>query len=451
MARWFVDRLPQRGIPSVSLRRLLPGRRFVGCVDWEVSGCCDDHRRLDPGQLFVAVPRCSTRAMTVIASCARRSSGAPRAWWWSSPAPRPGGSRSSSPTHGPRTRGSARRCPATRRITWSRWESPAASARRSPRLMVRSILEAAGQRFGLSARRASATEPRPARSGPGFEPSRGELGAGAASLARSLLAGRGLHRARRVRPRGRRPGGPARRNGGSRLQGRRHRDLGGGAARIAASKGSPSTRPWPPMSSATGILRKMTWLEDRRAKAEAVPPGRPGGIGGRERRRPECRDPGRSQPRRAPGRLRDRAGHEPGRGVDVSARLEWVDGSGTRMFFHGFDREVAVHLPLVGTRAATLRIGRGRAGLGPRDRPRRGRRRAGGDRLVAGHLESGRRGPGLRRPGRRSPDARGAWEALAALRAIASGRVHCVLSQMAAATAPSAAGWPPSPKPAPTA
>ncbi|MFO0949668.1 MAG: UDP-N-acetylmuramyl-tripeptide synthetase [Isosphaeraceae bacterium] len=54
MARWFVDRLPQRGIPSVSLRRLLPGARFVGCPDWEISGCTNDHRRLDPGQLFVA-------------------------------------------------------------------------------------------------------------------------------------------------------------------------------------------------------------------------------------------------------------------------------------------------------------------------------------------------------------------------------------------------------------
>ena len=56
MVRWFVDRLPQRGIPSVSLRRLLPEAQFVGCADWEVSGCTDDHRRLEPGQVFVAVP-----------------------------------------------------------------------------------------------------------------------------------------------------------------------------------------------------------------------------------------------------------------------------------------------------------------------------------------------------------------------------------------------------------
>lgn len=55
MARWFVDRSPQRGIPSVSLRRLLPDATFIGCSDLEVSGCSADSRRLDPGQVFVAV------------------------------------------------------------------------------------------------------------------------------------------------------------------------------------------------------------------------------------------------------------------------------------------------------------------------------------------------------------------------------------------------------------
>jgi UDP-N-acetylmuramoyl-L-alanyl-D-glutamate--2,6-diaminopimelate ligase len=55
MARWFVDRQAHRGIPSVSLRRLLPEARFLGCEDFEVSGCTADSRRLDPGQVFVAV------------------------------------------------------------------------------------------------------------------------------------------------------------------------------------------------------------------------------------------------------------------------------------------------------------------------------------------------------------------------------------------------------------
>ncbi|HEX8201898.1 MAG TPA: Mur ligase family protein [Isosphaeraceae bacterium] len=55
MTRWFVDRSARRGIPTVSLRRLLPGARFHGGPDLEVSRCTDDSRRLEPGQVFVAV------------------------------------------------------------------------------------------------------------------------------------------------------------------------------------------------------------------------------------------------------------------------------------------------------------------------------------------------------------------------------------------------------------
>ncbi len=118
MVRWFVDRLPQRGIPSVSLRRLLPEAQFVGCADWEVSGCCDDHRRLDPGQVFVAVrgARPGYDGQAFVREALER---ALPAWWWKAPAPTWAGSRSSSPTPWRRTRGSARRSPATRRITCS--------------------------------------------------------------------------------------------------------------------------------------------------------------------------------------------------------------------------------------------------------------------------------------------------------------------------------------------
>jgi UDP-N-acetylmuramoyl-L-alanyl-D-glutamate--2,6-diaminopimelate ligase len=55
MARWFVDRSHQQGIPFVSLRRLLPDAQFLGCPDWEISGCTSDARRLEPGQVFVAI------------------------------------------------------------------------------------------------------------------------------------------------------------------------------------------------------------------------------------------------------------------------------------------------------------------------------------------------------------------------------------------------------------
>ena len=107
MVRWFVDRLPQRGIPSVSLRQLLPEAQFVGLLDWEVSGCTDDHRRLDPGQVFVAVqgarPGYDGHAFVREAWSGRGRGGR------GTPLPRGrAGSRSSSPTLERLTRGSAR-------------------------------------------------------------------------------------------------------------------------------------------------------------------------------------------------------------------------------------------------------------------------------------------------------------------------------------------------------
>ena len=142
MARWFVDRLPQRGIPSVSLRRLLPEARFVGCPDWEVSGCTADSRRLDPGQVFVAVrgARHDGHALRP----RRRWSGARRAWWSSGPAPRRAGSRWSSPTPGPRTRGSARPWPATRPSSSLTVGVTGTCGRTVASLFLRSIFEAAG-------------------------------------------------------------------------------------------------------------------------------------------------------------------------------------------------------------------------------------------------------------------------------------------------------------------
>ncbi len=55
MARWFLDRSHKSGVPSISLRRLLPDAQFVGCADGQVSGCSSDPKTLDPGQWFVAV------------------------------------------------------------------------------------------------------------------------------------------------------------------------------------------------------------------------------------------------------------------------------------------------------------------------------------------------------------------------------------------------------------
>ncbi|MDB5350883.1 MAG: UDP-N-acetylmuramyl-tripeptide synthetase [Planctomycetota bacterium] len=54
MALPFLSRSHEAGIPSVSLRRILPDATFVGCRDLRVAGCSSDSRRIEPGQVFVA-------------------------------------------------------------------------------------------------------------------------------------------------------------------------------------------------------------------------------------------------------------------------------------------------------------------------------------------------------------------------------------------------------------
>ena len=114
--------------------------------------------------------------------------------------------------------------------------------------------------------------------------------------------------------------------------------------------------------------------------------------------------------------------------VDVTARLERIDGSGTRMLLHGFNRELALHLPLVGARVATCALAAAAlawameidgadvvAGLESVQ-------------TIAGHLEAVVEGQDfdVRIDAAQTPDA--VAEALAALRAVAAGRVHLVLS-----------------------
>ena len=114
--------------------------------------------------------------------------------------------------------------------------------------------------------------------------------------------------------------------------------------------------------------------------------------------------------------------------VDVSARLEWMDGSGTRMLLHGFEREVSVHLPLIGLRSASCALAA--AALAWALGINRTAVVAGLESIqtVAGHLESVFEGQDfeVRIDAAQTPTALG--EALAALRSIASGRVHCVVT-----------------------
>jgi UDP-N-acetylmuramoyl-L-alanyl-D-glutamate--2,6-diaminopimelate ligase len=118
----------------------------------------------------------------------------------------------------------------------------------------------------------------------------------------------------------------------------------------------------------------------------------------------------------------------PSLAVDVSARLARLDGSGTRMILHGFDREAAVHLPLIGPRAAAsalaaatlawaLEIDRAAVVTGLE-----------AVQSVAGQLEAVDAGQqfDVWIDAAATPGALD--EALAAVRATAAGQVHCVMS-----------------------
>ena len=118
----------------------------------------------------------------------------------------------------------------------------------------------------------------------------------------------------------------------------------------------------------------------------------------------------------------------PGRDVDVSARLVQLDGSGTRMVLQGFDREVPLQLPLVGPRAAACALAA--AALAWALEIDRAAVVDGLEavRSVAGHLEAVVEGQDfdVRVDAATSPAA--LEEALAAVRAVGAGQVHCVLS-----------------------
>src|SRR5262249_55930546 len=113
----------------------------------------------------------------------------------------------------------------------------------------------------------------------------------------------------------------------------------------------------------------------------------------------------------------------PGLDVGVSARLVRLDGSGARMILQGFDRQAPLHLPLVGPRVAAaalawaleIALAAVVAGLEAVQ-------------SVAGHLEAVVEGQDfdVRIDAARTPEALD--EALAAVRTVGAGQVHCVLS-----------------------
>ena len=426
MARWFVDRLPHRGIPSVSLRRLLPEAQFVGSVDWKVFGCTDDHRRLEPGQVFVAAreARPGYDGHRFVREALERGAAGVVV---ERPCPEAGRLQAIVPNA---AAAHARICqalagdPSRQLVTMGVTGS---FGKTITSLMVRSIIEAAGDRCGLI----------------------GSLGFRDGSLTHALGIGFD-HGTARIDL-------GARENGSIAPPKRRDQEPGAfapGAASLAAmlsemvkrrckggvlevSSEAISHRCFEGVAFHAAVVTDITaplgfppetLLQKRRAKAKLFRQIVPGGVAVVNADDPNAEILGgvNLDARRVAFAL-EPASTTNGP-IDVSARLERIDGSGTRMLVHGFDRELALHLPLVGAQAVTCALAAMAlawameidgtdviAGLESVQ-------------TVAGHLEAVVEGQDfdVRIDAAQTPAA--AAEALAALRAVAAGRVHMVLS-----------------------
>jgi UDP-N-acetylmuramoyl-L-alanyl-D-glutamate--2,6-diaminopimelate ligase len=436
MARWFVDRLPQRGIPSVSLRRLLPEAQFVGGADWEVSGCTDDHRRLDPGQVFVAVREAwpgYDGHVYVREALERGAAGVVV----ERPCPEAGRLQvvvaDAMAAHAKICQalaGDPSRQLQTLGVTGGFGRTIAA-------LMVRSILVAAGQRIGLI----------------------GALGFCDGTTTRALGAGvvrRGGHTLTGVRA-GQGPGaaGPLGIGGDHPHQ---PGSFAPGAASLAAlmaelvergCKGSvievSSEALWnrgvegvtfdaavvTDVSAPHGLTPEVL-IARRRAKAKLFRQVVPGGVTVVNAVDPHAEILGgvNLNARRVGFALEPRSmlGSDRSALVDVSARVVRLDGAGTHLRLQGFGREAAVHLPLVGPRVATCALAAAALAWALEidlDAVINGLEAV---QSVAGHLEAVAEGQDfdVRIDAAQTPSA--LVEALTAVRAVATGRVHCVLS-----------------------
>jgi UDP-N-acetylmuramoyl-L-alanyl-D-glutamate--2,6-diaminopimelate ligase len=421
MARWFVDRLPQRGIPSVSLRLLLPEAQFVGCADWNVFGCTDDHRRLEPGQVFVAAreARPGYDGHVFVREALERGAAGVVV---ERPCPEAGRLQVVVPDA---VAAHARICQAlagdpshqlvTIGVTGSFGKTIAAR-------MVHSIIEAAGDRCGLVGSLGFCDGSTTRALGAGFDPTTVGRGAGALTI-----RGRREHQPGTFAP---------------------------GAAGLAAllaelvklrCKGGVlevcgealSQRSFDGVAFHAALVTDVAapfgfpadaLLQKRRAKARLFHQIVPGGVAVVNADDPHAEILGgvNLDARRVAFALEPAAVTR--RSIDVSARLERIDGSGTRMRLFGFNRELAVHMPLVGTRVATCALAA--AALAWAMEIDQADVVAGLEAVqnVGGHLEAVVEGQDfdVRIDAAQTPDA--VLEALTALRAIAAGRIHLVLS-----------------------
>jgi UDP-N-acetylmuramoyl-L-alanyl-D-glutamate--2,6-diaminopimelate ligase len=424
MSRWFVDRVPQRGIPSVSLRRLLPEAQFVGCMDWEISGCCDDHRRLDPGQLFVAVreARPGYDGHNFVREALDRGAAGVVV---EQPCPEAGrlqvvvvDARAAHARICQALSGDPSQHLVTLGVTGTYGQTITA-------LMVRSILDAAGERFGLIGSSGFCDGTKTRGLGAGFERPRTSIGAGAGATPHAIAS------------RAHEPEGLILRAAGLAALLAELVDCGCKGGIIEVSRSSLGNGGLEGIAfdaavvtdlAGTGASQPDDLVEDRRAKSKLMRQVVPAGLTVVNADLPDAEVLGgvNLDARRVAFALEPVM--NPGAAVDVSARLKWLDGSGTRMLLHGFDREVAVHLPLIGSRAASCALAAAALawGLGID-----GALVAAGleaVRVIPGHLENVFAGQDfdVRVDAAQTPASLG--EALAAVRAVVSGRVHCVLS-----------------------
>jgi UDP-N-acetylmuramoyl-L-alanyl-D-glutamate--2,6-diaminopimelate ligase len=424
MARWFVDRIPQWRIPSVSLRRLLPDGQFVGGVDWEVSGCTDDHRRLEPGQVFVAFPEARTGydGHSFVREALERGAAGVVV---ERPCVEAGrlqvvvrDARSSFARICQALAGDPSRRLLTVGVAGSLGKSITA-------LMVRSILEAAGQRCGLVGSMGFCDGVKTRVIGAGFDRIRATMGA------RPSGSG-GLSAGWNHNPSGFAPGPKGLAallaemlengcNGGVievSNEGLLHRSFEGICFQAAALTDITAA-----CASNPDIA-----IQRRRAAAKLIRQVVPGGVVVVSAADPHAEILGavNLDARRVAYALEPVLGTDVR--VDFSGRLERLDGSGTRMVLNGFDREAVVHLPLVGLRAANCALAA--AALAWSLEIDRAAIVAGLEavRDVAGHLETVLAGQDFDVRIDEAQTSFALGEALAAMRAIATGRVHCVLS-----------------------
>ena len=352
MARWFVDRLPQRGIPSVSLRRLLPEAHFVGCKDWEVSGCTDDHRRLDPGQVFVAVrharPGYDGHAF-VRQALERGAAGVVVE------RPSPEGGRLQVVVDDAMA-AQARICqalagdPSQQLLTLG---VTGGFGRTIASLMVRSILAAAGERVGLI----------------------GALGFCNGTTTRALGATSSLHfeRAHRQLPDG---FAPSAAELSSLMAEMVERGCKGGVLEVSSE--AIENRAIEGISFGAAVVTDITTphgfppdrlVEMRRAKAKLFRQIVPGGMAVVNAADPHAEILGgvNLDAHRVAYALESASRTRTHGPIDISARVLRLDGAGTRLMLRGFERETAVHLPLVGPRAATSALAAAALCMGARD------------------------------------------------------------------------------------